>query len=153
MSKRHVDEFNVGDVFRSHGRTVTEADIVIYTSFAGLKVPVFIDDEFARNHTPFGGRIAPGLMTATIATGLLEEILGPYLVAALELGDFKFTVPVKAGDTLRASVTVEDKRNLSDGARAIFRGRVRVYNQRTEQVMEFSEKLMIRRSLPEGAED
>ncbi len=153
MSKRHVDEFNVGDVFRSHGRTVTEADIVIYTSFAGLKVPVFIDDEFARNHTPFGGRIAPGLMTATIATGLLEEILGPYLVAALELGDFKFTVPVKAGDTLRASVTVEDKRNLSDGARAIFRGRVRVYNQRKEQVMEFSEKLMIRRSLPEGAED
>lgn len=153
MSRRHVDQFNVGDTFKSHGRTVTESDIVTYTCFAGLKVPVFIDDEFAKKHTPFGGRIAPGLMTATIATGLLEEILGRYLIAALELTDFKFTVPVKAGDTLRATVTVEDKRNLSDGVRAIFLGRVRVFNQRKEQVMEFSEKLMIRRSLPEGADD
>ena len=153
MTGRHVDQFNVGDVFRSHGRTVTESDIVTYTCFAGLKVPVFINDEFAKKHTPFGGRIAPGLMTATIATGLLEEILGPYLVAALELNEFKFTVPVKPGDTLRATVTVEDKRNLSDGERAIFVGRVRVFNQRKEQVMEFSEKLMVRRFVTEEMDD
>lgn len=153
MTGRHVDQFNVGETFRSHGRTVTESDIVTYTCFAGLKVPVFIDEEFAKKHTPFGGRIAPGLMTATIATGLLEAILGRYLIAALELSDFKFTVPVKPGDTLRATVTVEDKRNLSDGVRAIFTGRVRVFNQRKEQVMEFSEKLMIQRFLPEGMDD
>lgn len=152
MTKRHVDQFNVGDVYRSHGRTVTEADIVNYTCFAGLKVPAFIDEEFAKR-TRFGGRIAPGLMTATIATGLLEEILGPYLVAALELNEFKFTVPVKPGDTLRATVTVEDKRDLSDGERAIFIGRVRVYNQRKEQVMEFSEKLMVRRFAPKDADE
>lgn len=145
MTNRYLDDFKVGEVFNSYGRTITEADIVNFTCFAGLKVPVFIDEEFARKHTPFGGRIAPGLMTASIAAGMMEDILGPSTIAALELTDFKFTVPVKPGDTLRASVTVEGLRHLSDGERGVFHGRVRVVNHRSEQVMEFTEKLMMRR--------
>ena len=153
MPKQYLDEFKVGDVFKSHGRTVTETDLVMYTSLSGLKVPIFINDEFAKKHTPFGGRIAPGLLTASLATGLLEEILGPYLIAALELGNFKFTVPVKPGDTLHASVTMEEKRNVSDGKRAICFCRVRVFNQRKEQVMEFTEKLMMHRVPPPDRDD
>lgn len=145
MSNRSLDDLNPGDVFKSYGRTVTEADIVMFTCFAGLKLPIFINEEFARKHTDFGGRICPGLMTATIAAGMMEEILGPATIAALELGEFKFTVPVRPGDTLRAEITVEDKKNLSDGKRGVMHGRVRVYNQRAEQVLEFSEKLMMRR--------
>jgi 3-hydroxybutyryl-CoA dehydratase len=49
------------------------------------------------------------------------------------------------GDTLRAEITVEGKKNLSDGKRGVMSGRVRVFNQRAEQVFEFSEKLMMRR--------
>lgn len=118
---------------------------MLFTSLAGLKLPIFIDEEFARKHTSFGGRICPGLLTATIAAGRMEEILGPATIAALELTDFKFTVPVRPGDPLRAEITVEGKKNLSDGKRGIPHGRVRVYNQRAGQVFEFSEKLMMRR--------
>lgn len=148
LQRRYLDDFKNGDVFRSHGRTVTETDIVMYTSMAGLKVPIFTNADFARKHTSNGGIIAPGLLTATIATGLLEEILGPYLIAALELGNFKFKVPVKPGDTLYASVTMEDKRNTSDGKRAIFYGRVRVRNHLDQEVMEFSEVLLMHRTPP-----
>ena len=104
-----------------------------------------MNEEFAKKHTSFGGRICPGLLTATIAAGMMEEILGPATIAALELTDFRFTVPVRPGDTLRAEITIEGKKNLSDGKRGIMHGRVRVYNQRAEQVFEFSEKLMMRR--------
>ena len=152
MSNRYLDDFKVGDEFKSYGRTVTEADIVNFTCFAGLKVPIFINDDFAKKYTPFGGRITPGLMTATLAAGMMEEILGPSTIAALALSNFKFTVPVKPGDTLRATVTVEDKKNLSDGERGVFSGRVRVFNQRKEQVLEFTEKLMMRRFPPKDME-
>lgn len=153
MTTKSLDDFNVGDTFKSYGRTVTEADIVMFTCFAGLKLPIFINDEFGRKHTPFGGRIVPGLMTATLAAGMMEAILGPATIAALELTDFKFTVPVKPGDTLRAQITVEDKKNLSDGQRGILFGRVRVFNQRKEQVFEFREKLMMRRGNVDELED
>ena len=50
------DDFEVGTVYRSYGRTVTETDLVTFTSFAGLRLPVFIDDEYARHelglHSP-----------------------------------------------------------------------------------------------------
>ena len=145
MSNRSLDDLNPGDVFRSYGRTVTETDIVLFTSLAGLKLPIFINEDFAKKHTDFGGRICPGLLTAALAAGMMEEILGPATIAALELTDFRFTVPVRPGDTLRAEITVEGKKNLSDGKRGIMQGRVRVFNQRAQQVFEFSEKLMMRR--------
>jgi len=147
MANRALDDLKSGDVFKSYGRTVTEADIVWFTCFAGLKLPIFINEEFGRKHTPFGGRISPGLMTASLAAGMMEEILGPATIAALELSNFKFTVPVRPGDTIRAEVAVEDKKDLSDGKRGIMFGRVRVFNQRDEQVLEFTEKLMMHRSI------
>lgn len=147
MANRALDDLKAGDVFKSYRRTVTEADIVWFTCFAGLKLPIFIDEEFGRKHTPFGGRISPGLMTASLAAGMMEEILGPATIAALELSNFKFTVPVRPGDTLRAEIAVEDKKNLSDGKRGIMFGRVRVFNQRDEQVLEFTEKLMMHRCI------
>lgn len=147
MSNRALDDLNPGDVFKSYGRTVTDADIVWFTCFAGLKLPIFINEEFGRKHTPFGGRISPGLMTASLAAGMMEEILGPATIAALELSNFKFTVPVRPGDTLRAEISVEDRKNLSDGKRGIMFGRVRVFNQRDEQVLEFTEKLMMHRRI------
>ena len=57
MSNRSLDDLNPGDVFKSYGRTVTEADIVMFTCFAGLKLPIFINEEFAKKHTDFGGRL------------------------------------------------------------------------------------------------
>ncbi|WP_418319838.1 MaoC family dehydratase [Piscinibacter sakaiensis] len=150
MSNRSLDDLNTGDVFKSYGRTITETDIVTFTGLAGLKLPIFINEEFAKKHTDFGGRICPGLLTASIAAGMMEEILGPATIAALELTDFKFTVPVRPGDTLRAEVTVVDKKNLSDGKRGVLYGCVRLYNQRAQQVFEFSEKLMMRRGSVEN---
>ena len=150
MQQKPFDDFTVGETFKTYGRTITDADLMTYTCFAGLKLPLFIDEEFAKKNTPFGGRIAPGLMTASIAAGMMEDILGPYTLAALSLGDFVFKTPVKPGDTIRAEVSVEAKRNTSDPARGILTSRTRVFNQRDELAMEFTGSFMMRRgSLPQ----
>lgn len=145
MAAKPFDDFAVGDVFDSYGRTVTEADIVMFTSLAGLKLPVFIDDEWCRTYTDYGGRISPGLMTAAFAVGMMEDVLGGNTLAALGLDAFRFHVPVRPGDTVRATVEVTGKRDTSDGKRGILTVAVRLHNQREQQVMDFSGTFLMRK--------
>mgnify|MGYP003582392736 CR=1 FL=1 len=146
MNKLSIIDLVEGESFKSHARTVTETDLVMYTSMAGLKVPIFTDETFVKKNTHFGGRIFPGLLTATIATGLLEELLSKHLIAALELGEFKFKHPVKPGNTLSATVTVQKRRETSDGKRLIVDALVTVLNELEAEVMSFTERLMLRKS-------
>ena len=141
----HWNELEIGQKFRTIGRTITEADIVQFTSLAGLKLPVFIDDEWCRRNTPYGGRISPGLMTAAYAVGMMEDVLGGNTLAALSLDEFRFHLPVRPGDTLRAQVEVAGKRDTSDGVRGILRLTVQVLNQRDEGVMGFAGTFLMRK--------
>lgn len=143
MAQKTYDEYSLGEKFQSYARTITEADIVNYTCFAGLKLPLFIDEEFCKKHSIFGTRIAPGLMTASIAAGMLEDILGKYTLAALGLDKFKFSAPVKAGDTLHTEITVEGKKDTSDGKRGVLTVRISVINQKGEVPLEFSGSFMM----------
>ena len=145
MAQKTYDEYSLGEKFQSYARTITEADIVNYTCFAGLKLPLFIDEEFCKKHSIFGTRIAPGLMTASIAAGMLEDILGKYTLAALGLDKFKFSAPVKAGDTLHTEITVEGKKDTSDGKRGVLTVRISVINQKGEVPLEFSGSFMMRK--------
>jgi acyl dehydratase len=145
MKQKPFEEFAIGESFTSYARTITEADIVYFTSFAGLKLPLFIDEEFCKEHSPFKTRIAPGLMTASIAAGMMEDILGPYTLAALGLNEFKFSVPVKAGDTLHVDITVENKRDTKNADRGILSSRHKVINQRGETALEFTGTFLMRK--------
>ena len=129
MAQKTYEEYSVGEVFESYGRTITEADIVNYTCFAGLKLPMFIDEEFSQKHSLFKTRVAPGLMTASIAAGMLEDILGKYTLAALGLDRFKFSAPVKAGDTLHTRITVEALKDTSAADRGVINVKIEVLNQ------------------------
>ncbi len=145
MAAPPFESFNVGDRFDSYGRTVTEADIVNFTGMAGIKLPVFIDDEWCRQHTAYGGRIAPGLMTGAFAVGMMEDVLGANTLAALQLDGFRFHVPIRPGDTIRAQVEITARRDTSDGKRGILSVAVRVLNQRDEQAMEFAGTFLMRK--------
>lgn len=143
MQQKPLDEFEVGEVFKSYGRTISEADIVTFTCFAGLKLPLFIDEEFCREKSPFKTRISPGFMTASIGAGMMEDVLGPYTIAALGLNDFVFSVPVIPGDTIHAEITVEDKRDTKQPERGIITTRTRMVNQKGETALEFTGKFLM----------
>jgi 3-hydroxybutyryl-CoA dehydratase len=145
MAQKTYDEYEIGEVFESYARTITEADIVNYTCFAGLKLPMFIDEEFSKKHSIFKTRVAPGLLTASIAAGMLEDILGKYTLAALGLDRFKFSAPVKAGDTLHSRITVEEMKDVSDKTRGVLTVRSSVVNQTGVVPLEFWGSFMMRR--------
>ena len=145
MRQKPYDQYVIGEVFETYGRTITEADIVMFTCFAGLKLPLFINEDFCKKHTPFKTRIAPGFMTASIAAGMMEDILGPYTIAALTLDKFKFTKPVIAGNTIRSKITVENKKATSDGQRGVLTVRVNILNENDDLTLEFWGSFMSRK--------
>src|SRR5437870_4163650 len=69
---KYFDEFEIGASYTTASRTVTEADIVNFAGVSGDFNPLHTDESFART-TPFGTRIAHGMLVASIATGLANQ--------------------------------------------------------------------------------
>jgi 3-hydroxybutyryl-CoA dehydratase len=105
---KYVDEIEVGAT-AIFGKTVTEADIVMYAGVSGDTNPVHLNEEFAGG-TMFKTRIAHGMLTA----GFISAVLGTKLPGpgCIYLGQtLKFKAPVKIGDSAVARViaTAVDK--------------------------------------------
>jgi len=133
-----------GAVFESFRRTVTETDIVFFTGWAGLHLPVFLDDDYARGEGPFGTRIAPGFLTASLSAGMMENILGPDILAGLGMDELRFTTPVRPGDTLRVRLTVLERRQTKDPGRGVVKVGMQVLNQRDECPLAYRATVMMR---------
>ncbi len=88
------------------GRTVNDADILLFAGVSGDTNPVHLDEELAAA-SMFEGRIAHGMLSASyISTVFGTKLPGPgciYLAQSL-----KFKAPVRAGDTVVARVTVTE---------------------------------------------
>ncbi len=107
---RSFEQYTLGETFSSMGRTIDQGDISL---FAGLTLdlhPAHISEEFAKPR--YGGRIAHGMLTFSLVTGLTVE----YNLLAISYGydRVRFPNPVHAGDTLHATSEVID---LSDAKR------------------------------------
>ena len=88
----------------AYGRTITEADIVLYAGITGDINPVHINQEYART-TMFKGRIAHGMLTAgLISTVIGTKLPGPGAIYVNQTLHFK--APVRIGDTVVARATV-----------------------------------------------
>ena len=89
-----------------YARTVTEADIVLFAGISGDVNPVHLNHEFA-TYTMFEGRIVHGLLTASfISTVLGTKLPGPGCIYLSQ--NLRFKAPVRAGDTVKARVTVTE---------------------------------------------
>ena len=100
----------VGDT-ASRTRTVTSLDIELFTEITGDHNPLHYDEEAARA-TRFGGIVVQGGVTSGLLNAVVaEDLPGPGSVF-LHV-DWRFTAPVRPGDTIIASVEVtamrEDK--------------------------------------------
>jgi acyl dehydratase len=107
----YFEDFAVGHVTRTMGRTVTEADIVNFVTFGGIFEELFINAAWAREHGLFKGRPAPGLLGLVFSEGLYV-LTGHsrHGRAFLGLDGLRLSAPVMAGDTIHAEVTVHEAR-------------------------------------------
>jgi 3-hydroxybutyryl-CoA dehydratase len=97
------EELEVGQA-AEFSKTITETDVVLYAGITGDLNPVHVD-RVAAECSPFGGRVAHGMLTA----GLLSAVLGMKLPGpgSIYLSQtLRFTRPVRLGDTVTARVEV-----------------------------------------------
>jgi len=110
---RYFEDFQVGDVEVTRARTVTEADIVNFAAFSGDWYPLHVDAEYAKK-SPFGERIAHGMLVLSVATGLMP-LYEMAIVAFYGMDKVRFTAPTKIGDTIHVELEVletQDKGEL-----------------------------------------
>ncbi|MEZ5923985.1 MAG: MaoC family dehydratase [Hyphomicrobiaceae bacterium] len=116
VTKGHYfEDLEVGQE-ASYRRTVTEADIQGFAEVSGDTNPVHLDEEYAAS-TPFKGRIAHGMLTASlISTVFGTKLPGPGAIYVSQTLNFR--APVRIGDEVIAKVTLSEL--IPEKRRAIF---------------------------------
>ncbi|NPA06313.1 MAG: dehydratase [Chloroflexi bacterium] len=132
----YFEDFQVGQQIVTAGRTVTEADIVAFAGLSGDYNQIHTDAEFAAR-TPFGQRIAHGLLVMSIASGLAAQtgFTEGTVIAFREIKDWKFAKPVYIGDTIHVEITITETKLLRRLGGGSVTFRLDVKNQRDETVM------------------
>lgn len=103
MSAWTIRQPQVGDTARL-SRTVTENDIGLFTDISGDRNPLHYDAEAAAR-SRFGEIVVQGGVTSAILNAVVaEELPGPGTVF-LEVA-WRFTAPVRPGDTITGEVEV-----------------------------------------------
>jgi acyl dehydratase len=101
------DAFEIGERFVSRARTITEADLVMFSAFTGDWYPLHTDAEYVKT-TPYQQRIAHGMLVLSVATGLSRLEPG-WVVAFYGMDRVRFTNPTFIGDTIHVESEVVGK--------------------------------------------
>jgi acyl dehydratase len=143
-SRRWFEEIEVGEEYESPGRTVTEADIVIFAGLSGDYNILHTDAEYMKSSI-FGERIAHGLLGLTIQSGLFTRTGVPYATLGVGTLRWKFKGPIKIGDTIRVRAKVTSKKETDVSDRGLVTVERQVLNQRDEVVQEGETDLLVER--------
>lgn len=100
-----IDQLSVGDNASLSG-SFSQEDIDAFARISGDDNPAHVDAAWA-DASPFGGRVAHGILTA----GLISAVLGTQLPGPGSIymsQTLKWLAPVRPGDLLTAVVTVKE---------------------------------------------
>ena len=147
---RFFEDYEVGAVRETLGRTITETDVVIHAGQTGDFYPHHMDAEWCKTQ-PFGQRIAHGTLIFSVAVGMTAGEVNP---EAFSYGydRLRFIRPVFIGDTIRVHVSVKDKRAAKSPEHGLVVELCQVLNQRDEIVLACEHLLMARRRNIEPSE-
>ncbi|SDL86963.1 MaoC family dehydratase [Microbacterium azadirachtae] len=107
----YFEEFEEGAVYLHRpGRTVTEADNVLFTTLTMNTQALHLDAAWSAG-TEFGERLVNSMFTLSTLVGLsVAQLTMGTIVANLGFSDVSFPAPVRIGDTLYAETLVVSKR-------------------------------------------
>jgi len=99
----YFEDLSVG-MRESYRKQVKSSDVVGFAEISGDRNPIHLSEHFAAK-TPFGGRIAHGLYTASLISAVIGTRLpGPGAIYISQT--LRFLAPVRIGDTVEASVEI-----------------------------------------------
>ncbi len=119
-------------------KTVGESDVYLFAGITGDLAPVHVDHEFMKQNSPFGERIAHGVLvlgfTSTASTILSERLRAEFgwkSMVSLGYDGIRFVAPVRIGDT----ITVRYRLRGRDDARRRTTSEFDVVNQHGDTVL------------------
>jgi acyl dehydratase len=145
------EDYVLGNVYRTVGRTITESDIALFAGLTGDYNQLHTNEVWVRENTDFPGRIAHGPLGLSIAMGLGASLgfsQGTTL-AFLEIESWKFKRPILIGDTLSVEVEIAEKRETSKPNAGVLKRDIRVLNQHGEIVQEGRTVTLVKRRVEE----
>jgi 3-hydroxybutyryl-CoA dehydratase len=139
----HLEDIEVGLSFQTSRRTVTEADIAVFAGVSGDFNPLHVDEIFAREQTPFGGRIAHGPLVLSMSYGM-RSVRDHWKILALASCERSFRAPVFPGDTVWGLYEVLERRlSRSRPELGFVTLGVAIHSDRGEVVQEGRDVLML----------
>ncbi|MFZ2486608.1 MAG: MaoC/PaaZ C-terminal domain-containing protein [Anaerolineae bacterium] len=140
----YFEDYTVGDAIASQARTVTESDIVNFAMLSGDWNPLHTDAEAAKQ-TPYGERIAHGLLVLSMATGLAERLgfMSGTVIGFMGL-DWQFRAAVKIGDTIRVQATVDEMKPMPRLGGGFVTLKVQILNQEDKAVQRGSWTVLVK---------
>ncbi|RZI91121.1 MAG: MaoC family dehydratase [Microbacterium sp.] len=141
----YFEEFEEGAVYvHRPGRTVTEADNVLFTTLTMNTQSLHLDAAWSEQ-TEFGERLVNSMFTLSTLVGLsVAQLTQGTIVANLGFGEVRFPAPVRIGDTLYAETRVTGTRlSQSRPGQGIVEFAHVARNQRGEVVAEASRSTLM----------
>jgi acyl dehydratase len=128
--------------FRTHRRTIGEADVAAFINLSWLTEELFaVADDSAR---AIKGRPVPGALVYAFAEGLLLPTMQDTGLAFLNC-TLDVKGPTVVGDTIHVECEVLEHRLASMGERGLVRFANKVVNQRGETVLEYNPLRLLKR--------
>ena len=120
--------------FRTHRRTIAEADLAAFVNLTWLTEELFtVADDAGR---AIQGRPVPAAMVYSFAEGLLLPTMQDTGLA-FPNATLDVKAPTLVGDTIHVECEVTEQRPASKGERGLVRFANKVVNQRGEVVLEY----------------
>jgi acyl dehydratase len=136
------EDLKVGFRFRTHRRTIAEADVSSFVNLTWLTEELFVADDDTQR--AIKGRAVPGALVYSFAEGLLLPTMQDtglaFLGATLDIKG-----PTVVGDTIHVESEVMEARLTSKGDRGLVRFANKVVNQRGEAVLEYNPLRLLKR--------
>jgi len=105
VSTLYIEDIEIG-LERGLSRIITDAEIEAFAVASGDRNPIHFDEEHAKG-TIFKGRIAHGILTASLISSVIGEQLPGH--GSVYLGQtLKFRAPVRPGDQVDVVCTVKE---------------------------------------------
>lgn len=131
------DELAIGTTVVTAPRTLEAADVAAFGALTGDRNALHDPAAAPGGAGAFGTPVAHGMLVASVTVGLVAQagVTKGCLLALVETS-FVFKAPVHFGDTVRAKVTVAERRETRSTGRGLVTLAVVVTNQRDEVVQE-----------------
>ena len=141
------DDLEPGFRFRTHRRTISEADLSAFINLTWLTEELFavVENEADDSARALKGRAVPGALVYSFAEGLLLPTMQDTGLAFLNC-TLDVKAPTVVGDTLHVECEVTEHRLTSKGDRGLVRFVNKVVNQRGEVVLEYNPLRLLKKT-------